>query len=673
MRVPNRFAGIPRSWSYAAAAREAGASLVKNLSIPKPFADPALEAQFLEEHSQRFCAFRRASALLALVLWTSFLTWDLTVARQSKILSVVFTDLLVLRMLGIVLLCCVGVLVLRPSFRLHVMSARVIFTGIYGLIFLMLVMIVVTPAPFNYSQHFPGLYLALFFQFSFFYLKSRYALTVAILTLGGVVFIQAAFNVLLPADFGAGMFYLVNMAIVGHGVCVHAERVSRERYAAERELASVNSELSDANVELARKNDELEVSRKDQEVKTNALLALKEQQMLAAETASRDKSNFLAAATHDLRQPMHALNLFLQAASEAIRRGEFREAGRLIDECGRSSVILARLLNAVLDLSRLESGRVVPRYHVFDLRLIIEEAAAQLRPFAQSRGVDLRLRLPRESLVCVRSDAHWLGRAVANLISNAIKYAKTTDDATPTVIVGVIRSPTRARVDVVDNGIGISAAHWESIFQPFFQVGNPEQDRDKGLGLGLSIVNAVISMLDEHRIELKSAEGLGSRFSLEMPLCGASPEKPAPRVPAKGDADEIRHLDGLYVLLVEDDGLVRASTEALLSQWGVLYDSAATFEEYEEILESLERFPDLVITDYRLRDFKTAREVAMLCTAKLGRPCPTLVVTGEPQATIVPLACTHDVLSKPVSPADLRQEILSLISGRCPDVVGEAA
>jgi two-component sensor histidine kinase len=265
-------------------------------------------------------------------------------------------------------------------------------------------------------------------------------------------------------------------------------------------------------------------------------------------------------------------------------------------------------LNAVLDLSRLESGRVVPRYHVFDLRLIIEEAAEQLGPFAKSRGVDLRLRLPRESLVCVRSDAHWLGRAVANLVSNAIKYANTGQTAKPTVIVGVVRSATRARIDVVDNGIGISNAHWEAIFQPFFQVDNPEQDRDKGLGLGLSIVNAVISMLEEHRLELKSAEGLGSRFSVEMPLCGASPEKPSPRLPARTDADEALQLDGLYVLLVEDDGLVRASTEALLSQWGVLFDSAATFEEYEEILDSLERFPDLIITDFRLRDFKTARE-----------------------------------------------------------------
>jgi nitrogen-specific signal transduction histidine kinase len=410
-------------------------------------------------------------------------------------------------------------------------------------------------------------------------------------------------------------------------------------------------------------------SKKDQDTKTNALLALKEQQMLAAETASREKSNFLAAATHDLRQPMHALNLFLQAAAEALHHDDVTEAARLIDESGRSSVILARFLNAVLDLSRLESGRVVPRYHVFDLKIAVLEAAEQLRPLAAMHGVELRLRMP-QAPVYVRSDAHWLGRAIVNLVSNGIRYADASKKAEPVVIVGVVRSATRTRIDVVDNGIGIASEHWDSIFQPFFQVGNAEQDNDRGLGLGLSIVNAVVSILEEHRIELKSTEGRGSRFSLEMPICGSPLGETAPR--SRGETADLQTvpLDGLYVLLVEDDSLVRASTEALLVQWGMLFDSASSFEEFEATLNTIERYPDLIITDFRLRDSKTARDVAMLGAAKLGRRCPCLVVTGEPAATIVPLACDHDVLSKPVSPAELRRQITSLIAGRS---VGDAA
>jgi two-component system, sensor histidine kinase len=495
------------------------------------------------------------------------------------------------------------------------------------------------------------------------------ALTAAIITYVSVAVLQITIKPLQPEDFYAGMFYLFNVIVIGHGVCVHAERVSRERYAAERALGVLNDELFTANVQLENKNLDLLASKKDQETKTRALLALKEQQMLAAETASKEKSNFLAAATHDLRQPMHALNLFLQAAAEALRNTDINEAARLIDESGRSSVVLARFLNAVLDLSRLESGRVVPRYHVFDLRLAVLEAIEPLRPLAALRGVELRLRMP-STPVYVRSDAHWLGRVIANLVSNGIRYADASKNGNPVVIVGVVRSSTRTRVDVVDNGIGIASEHWDAIFQPFFQVGNAEQETDKGLGLGLSIVNAVISMLEEHRIELKSAEGRGSRFSVEMPMCGVSSDQSTALTPHAADhlAGQAELLDvpleGLYLLLVEDDGLVRASTEALLVQWGILFDSASSFEEFEDLLQSVERYPDLIISDFRLGDSKTAREVAMLGGLKLGRRCPLLVVTGEPAATIVPLACDHDVLSKPVNPAELRRQIASLTSGR---------
>lgn len=647
---------------FVNSARDAGASLIRNLSIPNAFPDAALETLFLEDHSRRFCAFRRASALLALTVWICFLWYDFHFGRENAALAPVFMLIMFFRACGIVLLVSVGLLTLKESFATHVTSQRVILTGVYGCNVLLILMVVTAPSPFNYTWYFVGLYLVFFFQFGFFYLRSRTALMAAVVTFSSILVLQATARILAPEYLYMGLFYLFNVVVIGHGVCVHAERVSRERFTAERELSVLNHELLAANVQLERKNLDLVESKKDQETKTNALLSLKEQQMLAAENASKEKSNFLAAATHDLRQPMHALNLFLQAAAEALHHDDVTEAARLIDESGRSSVILARFLNAVLDLSRLESGRIRPRYHVFDLKLAVLEAAEQLRPLAALRGVELRLRMPGAP-VYVRSDAHWLGRAIVNLVSNGIRYADARKHENPVVIVGVVRSSTRTRIDVVDNGIGIAAEHLDAIFQPFFQIGNKEQDTDKGLGLGLSIVNAVVSMLEEHRIELKSAPGRGSRFSLEMPICG-SPVGDASLQPRDtGDYLEVP-LEGLYVLLVEDDGLVRASTEALLVQWGMLFDSASSFEEFEETLGSIERYPDLIITDYRLGETSTARDVAMLAAIQLGRRCPCLVVTGEPAATIVPLACDHDVLSKPVSPAELRRQIASLVSGR---------
>ncbi|WP_232316332.1 hypothetical protein [Candidatus Burkholderia verschuerenii] len=146
----------------SSAAREAGVSFIRNLSIPKRFADPDLEAQFLEDHSQRFCAFRRASTLLALVMWTCFLWWDVSFARGNNALDARLPEILVVRFVGIVLLIISAYLVLRPSFRSHEMSQRVILCSIYGLLCLILSLVAITPAPYNYTQHFSGLCLALF-------------------------------------------------------------------------------------------------------------------------------------------------------------------------------------------------------------------------------------------------------------------------------------------------------------------------------------------------------------------------------------------------------------------------------------------------------------------------------------------------------------------------------
>ncbi|KND55900.1 hypothetical protein BPUN_1511 [Candidatus Paraburkholderia kirkii] len=181
---------------------------------------------------------------------------------QQKALNVRLADILALRFAGVALLIFVGALVLRPSFRSHATAHRVILTGIYGLLCLILTMVAITPAPYNYTQYFIGLYLALFFQFSFFYLRSRVALTVGVVTMGAIFFLQIAIHLLNIKDFFAGLFYMFNVVIVGHGVCTHAERVSRERYSSERALASLNDELRTANVSLGRKRTASSKSRR---------------------------------------------------------------------------------------------------------------------------------------------------------------------------------------------------------------------------------------------------------------------------------------------------------------------------------------------------------------------------------------------------------------------------
>lgn len=415
------------------------------------------------------------------------------------------------------------------------------------------------------------------------------------------------------------------------------------------------------NAELKDKNQSLEISRNEQIARTNALIRLKDQQKRAAEDANSEKSSFLAAATHDLRQPMHALNLFLAAADEAARRGDSEESRKLITQARKSSVVMARLFDAVLDLSRLESGRVCPDYSVFDLSPLLRETVEQSTPFSAENGVALRLRCPANVSIWVRSDAHWIRRVLANLVSNGLKYADSNKAPRCAVLVGVVRSANRVRIDVVDNGIGIAQRHWDAIFRPFFQIGNVERDREKGLGLGLSTVNVMISMLDEHRIELKSSEGRGSRFSVELPIC-QSPTLASTREAPVEPITLPSAISGLYVLLVENDALVRAAMEALFRQWSVLVDSASSLAQLGEILDAIERYPDLIITDYRLTDSTTARDVAALAYGRLGKSIPCLIITGEVRATDQQVCSERNVLVKPVTAELLKNKILELIA-----------
>ncbi|CAH2806009.1 MAG: hypothetical protein CPDRYMAC_6191 [uncultured Paraburkholderia sp.] len=368
------------------------------------------------------------------------------------------------------------------------------------------------------------------------------------------------------------------MTVIGHSVNVNAERHVCDRYIAMQALARSNGALQRANFELAKKHEDLEQARREQQTRSEVLIALRDQQKDEAERASRAKSRFLAAAAHDLRQPMHAFNLFLAAAGEALGKHDIESSAELIGDARKASVLTARLLNAVLDLSKLESGHVKPNYSTVDLNRVAEETVEQLAPFAASCGVTLRYSRTRRASALVRTDTDWIPRVLGNLVSNGIKYADPAKDERCTVIVGLVRMANYVRVDVVDNGIGIASKNWDLIFQPFVQIGNPERDREKGLGLGLSIVNAVVSLLDEHRMELKSIEGRGSRFSVRLPLTQERIESAAPMTDIAPTPAALR---GLYMLLVEDDTLVRASMEALFAQWGVLYDSAQSLAEVE--------------------------------------------------------------------------------------------
>jgi CheY-like chemotaxis protein len=279
-----------------------------------------------------------------------------------------------------------------------------------------------------------------------------------------------------------------------------------------------------------------------------------------------------------------------------------------------------------------------------------------LRVAAREKGVTLRTRIGAAKTL-VRSDRHLLSRVLANIIGNAIKYGDQSKP-NPIVLVGVVNLPNRARIDIIDNGIGIPRQHWEDVFKPFFQVGNAERDREKGLGLGLSIVKSSMQLLKEHRIEMRSIEGRGTRFSLDIPRSAEVCERTISRRPR--ETAIMKDIAGLYVIYVEDDALVRASTEALFQEYGILYEAIASMQELKDRLAVMERVPDLVITDHRLPGSCTARNIIDVISAHMDAGVPVIILTGEVTTSLMEFT-EAQVLAKPVAP----EALLAAIAASC--------
>jgi CheY-like chemotaxis protein len=259
----------------------------------------------------------------------------------------------------------------------------------------------------------------------------------------------------------------------------------------------------------------------------------------------------------------------------------------------------------------------------------------------------------------VRADRHLLARVLANLLSNGVKYSDSRKGDKATVIIGVVALPGRCRIDVVDNGIGIAESEQENVFKPFFQIANTEQDGEKGLGLGLSIVNAIVSTVDGHSLTMRSKLGFGTRFSVVLPRSSLGVFHIERANSESANVD----VAGLYVLYVEDNKGVRKSTETLLREFGVLCDVSSSVEELVGKLPKLERMPDIVLTDYHLSDGTTAIDVVNAVYAEFQTRIPTIVLTGESGDFQYSEGMNGVVvLRKPISPKELLRQIRAAVS-----------
>jgi signal transduction histidine kinase/CheY-like chemotaxis protein len=368
-----------------------------------------------------------------------------------------------------------------------------------------------------------------------------------------------------------------------------------------------------------------------------------------AEHASRTKTQFLAAASHDLRQPLQALGLFVMSVKLRARDPEMQAAVSRIE---RSMGALEGVLEALLDVSKLDAGVVSPRIEPFPLARVF--AAVREQFAATADWNKLRFAVKDTDTWCT-SDPYMLERIVANLVSNALRYTKQGS-----VVVGCRRAGKALRIEVWDTGPGIPADKQAEIFREFVQLDNPERSRDKGLGLGLAIVERLCRLLD-HRLALRSTVGRGSVFSVTVPRAVPTAAAAAAAVPPPAGS-----LAGRFVLVIDDDREVLAALEEVLELNGAHPIAVPSEAAAREMLGDLGRAPDLIVSDYRLAAGAVGIEVVQALQRDFGPQTPGAILTGDIAPNVLKAVADAGLplLSKPIHPEQLIAALERVLGAR---------
>ena len=362
-----------------------------------------------------------------------------------------------------------------------------------------------------------------------------------------------------------------------------------------------------------------------------------------AEAANLSKSAFLAAASHDLRQPLHALSLLIYTLQEKTREPEAME---LLKKVATSADSLDGLFKSLLDLSHLDAGSVRPERRPVALGPLLARLDNDFRPLAEAKGLAFS---GAASGAWVLSDPEMLERVLRNLLDNAVKYTQRGR-----IAIELAERGEELCLAVRDTGVGIDATHLERIFEEYFQIRNPARDRRQGIGLGLAIVKRVCDLLG-HGLKVESRQGEGSRFEITLPRSAAAPAAAAGREPARS----MEALRGLVVVVVEDDPEVQDAMRTLLAAWRCQPVICAGSEEALRQLEARGLKPDAVLADYRLAGTESGLDVIARLCARYG-DLPAAIVTGEVNAADlrIPEDLALVVMQKPLRAADISDWLL---------------
>lgn len=362
-----------------------------------------------------------------------------------------------------------------------------------------------------------------------------------------------------------------------------------------------------------------------------------------AERANMAKTKFLAAASHDLRQPVQAIFFFTSVLSHKLRN---HAAKPVLDDLQTSLEGLNVLLDSLLDVSKLDAGLIVPKVTDFNIGAVLDRLATDFGPVAREKGVELRV-VPCSAMV--RSDPTLLARIVQNLMANAVRYTSRG-----TVLLGCRRRGGAVDIQVWDTGIGIPSERTKEIFEEFTQLGNPERDRSQGLGLGLAIVDRLARLLG-HRVEVSSLPGHGSVFTVTVHLAAAAIAAPAPRPRRAASISE----EGRMVVLIDDEPFVLKGLSMVLQDWGYRVLAVTSEAEAMEKLAAMQTPPSIILADYRLREGRTGTEAVAHIRDHYAVAIPSIIITGDtaPERLREAEASGFSILHKPIQPPQLREAL----------------
>ena len=458
---------------------------------------------------------------------------------------------------------------------------------------------------------------------------------VPVLSIQPRVYIGFAVLCLLPL--------VVRIALVG----------DREHYLLAGELLliiSLTTVLANTYRQALQRIIELKVQGDEMTVQLRVETQAAEEARRIAEIANRAKTQFFTAASHDLRQPLHAMGLFAEALRQRVHEPE---VAQLVNSINESVDALEGLFSELLDITRIDTGGIEVHEQHFEVGDILRKLRLHFEPAAFEKGLALRLRGAKH---VVFGDPLLVERILRNLVSNAIRY---TNDGS--VLVSCRQRGQRVLLQVWDSGVGIREQEQLKIFDEFYQVPggrvvDPEQR--KGLGLGLAIVKRLAELM-KAPLGLRSQSGRGTVFTLELPL-GKAPRAPAQVLPGKGPVGIT--LAGRLIVIVEDEPAVRAGLEVLLKGWGAditAFDSVAESAAWAATCDPEVVQPDLLIVDYRLEEGRTGVDAIQVLRQRFGANVPAILVTGSTMTGHEKDAQLHDfhLLIKPVVPNKLRAMI----------------